>query len=250
MERKSSFSSSVFELGMERIFGMKIGGSDYYFVLKVSEISENQIFLYNESANENESIVSEKDEFRELLKLGGGSRIEGFSNLSGTKSTNVILIHDFLGIIKEKDYKDDKSLKEVIFSTSNHLKAIHGFCGCTSLCRIEIPSSVEKIAVFAFHGCTSLREVAFSSDSHWKKFAGFHNCTSLYQIEIPSSVEKHEIFDFKAFLSLRVVFIHAGCRVKINQQFRLITPFLVCSDEDVRNSRRLVHLGVRICRNA
>jgi hypothetical protein len=35
------------------------------------------------------------------------------------------------------------SLNEIIFSSGSHLREISGFQSCTSLCRIEIPSSVE-----------------------------------------------------------------------------------------------------------
>jgi hypothetical protein len=61
VERKRYFCSSAFEIGM------KIGGSDRYFALRMNEISESQIFLYSE--NENESIVSERDEVRELFEI-------------------------------------------------------------------------------------------------------------------------------------------------------------------------------------
>jgi hypothetical protein len=130
-ERKISFCSSVFEIEKERIFVMKIGRSDSYFVLKVSEIIENEFFLSsesengnenesesgsdneNENENEKESIVSEKDEIRELLNLSGGSRIEDFSNFSERKLTNVIRIEDSVEMIEPKDFKDNESLKEI-----------------------------------------------------------------------------------------------------------------------------------------
>jgi hypothetical protein len=82
---------------------MTIVGSDYYFVLKVSEFSENEMFLYseNESQSENESenerIASEKDEIRELLKLSGGSKVEGFSRRNVPK---IIRIEDSVEIIR------------------------------------------------------------------------------------------------------------------------------------------------------
>jgi hypothetical protein len=102
VERKRYFCSSVIEIGME------IGGSDYYFVLKVSEMSESQIFLYSE--NQNENIVTGKDEIGQLLKLNGGSRIEGCSSFSRTKSTPVIRIEDSVEIVGEEDFHGYESL--------------------------------------------------------------------------------------------------------------------------------------------
>jgi hypothetical protein len=102
---------------MEMIFGMRNGGSDYYFVLKVNEDSESQMFLYTSSGNENanESNVNEKDEIGQVLKLSGGSKIEGCSSFSGSKSTSVIRIEDSVEIVGAEDFHGYESLKEVIF---------------------------------------------------------------------------------------------------------------------------------------
>jgi hypothetical protein len=51
------------------------------------------------------------------------------------------------------------SLNEVIFSIDGHLRDMFGFAECASLCRIEIPSSVEVIELSGFKSCTSLNEV-------------------------------------------------------------------------------------------
>jgi hypothetical protein len=59
------------------------------------------------------------------------------------------------------------------------VKRIDGFEECRSLCRIEIPSSLEIIGELGFCECTSLTEIIFSSDSQVKKIYGFRNCTSL-----------------------------------------------------------------------
>jgi hypothetical protein len=76
----------------------------------------------------------------------------------------------------------------LFFSSDSQLKSISGFEGCTSLCRIEIPSLVEIIGFDGFRRCTSLNEIIFSSDSQIKDIQGFGGCTSLCRIEIPSSV--------------------------------------------------------------
>jgi hypothetical protein len=116
-EMKRCFCSSVFEIEIDIIFVFEIEGCDCYFDLRASEVAESQMFLYheskidiesendkeneNENEKERESIGSEKEEIGELLKLSGGSRIEGFSNFSGRKSTDVIRIEDSLEIVRE-----------------------------------------------------------------------------------------------------------------------------------------------------
>jgi hypothetical protein len=133
------------------------------------------------------------------------------------------------------------SLNEIVFSSTSHLKEISGFDGCTSLPRIEIPSSVEIVSESGFKGCILLREITFASNSHLRQISGFDGCTSLPQIEIPSSVE--DVDGFRMCNSLRVVILHAGCRVRRNEGFRLAHPFLVHDDEAVKSCRRLFHLG-------
>jgi hypothetical protein len=97
------------------------------------------------------------------------------------------------------------SLNEVVFSSDSHLKGIDGFGKCTSLCRIEIPSSIDKICISGFLGCTSLNELIFLSDNHLKQIDGFYECTSLCRIEIPSSVEKIENNGFFECTSMKEV---------------------------------------------
>jgi hypothetical protein len=70
---------------------------------------------------------------------------ESCSSFSVIISTNFIEIDDPVEIIERGNFNLDQLLKEVIFSSSNHLRDISGFQLCISLCRIKIPSSVEPI---------------------------------------------------------------------------------------------------------
>jgi hypothetical protein len=92
--------------------------SEYDFVLKQTESSESQVFLDddnddsndncnynsndndNDSQHENESIVSENDELRCLLKLRDQSTIMDCSTSSGKKSTHFIEIDDSVDILE------------------------------------------------------------------------------------------------------------------------------------------------------
>jgi hypothetical protein len=99
-------------------------------------------------------------------------------------------------------------LNEIVFSSDSHLKNISGFGECTSLCRIEIPSSVEAIWDKGFSGCISLNEIVFSSDSRLRILCGFHECTSLCRIENPSSVERLTCSSFPGCASSMTLFCH------------------------------------------
>jgi hypothetical protein len=146
-------------------------------------------------------------------------------------------------VIKLAGFFKCTSLSEVIFSSESHLREIGGFGECTSLCRIEIPSSVEVIQLSGFWNCTSLYEVSFSTDSHLREIHGFMSCTSLCRIEIPSSVEVIGENGFVECRSLHVVTIRSGSRMRASKGLRNIRSFIIY-ESDLRDNRRLVHLGV------
>jgi aminoglycoside N3'-acetyltransferase len=176
--------------------------------------------------------------------MSGGSSFEGKSSFMQKQSTTSIKIKGSVRIIKLNDFLGCNSFTEVLFSSESQLRVIDGFQKCTSLHRIEIPSSVEKIGKHGFFGCTSLTEIIFLSESHLREIDGFQKCTSLHRIEIPSAIEK--IADSAFFLcqSLRVVVIHTRCEMRNNRTLQGLRPFLVYEDDDVKYSRRMLHLGV------
>jgi hypothetical protein len=59
-----------------------------------------------------------------------------------------------------------------MFSSDIHLREISGFGNCTSLCRIEIPSSVEVIRKYGFTSCQLLRVVIFQAGCRIRKNGG------------------------------------------------------------------------------
>jgi hypothetical protein len=50
---------------------------------------------------------------------------------------------------------------------------IGGFAHCTSLCQIEIPSSLEIIFPYGFHSGSSLSEVIFPWIVIWRRLVDF-----------------------------------------------------------------------------
>jgi hypothetical protein len=87
-------------------------------------------------------------------------------------------------------------LTTVIFGSNSQRREINGFRKCTSLCWIEIPSSVRQISDIAFSTCRSFNEVIFASDCHLEELDGFQICLSLSAIQIPSFVEQISEADF------------------------------------------------------
>jgi hypothetical protein len=103
------------EIEMDIVFGERMRRSEW----NETEVLKNEMFWYgdndsqndneNDNENENESAVSEMYEIREILELSGGSKIEGFSSFSGTKSTEVLDLAIQLKLFKRK-----------IFTATNH----------------------------------------------------------------------------------------------------------------------------------
>jgi hypothetical protein len=180
---------------------------------------------------------SEMEVIREVLKLSGGSRNEKYSFLR---------INDFVQSIEFDDFINDDSFTEVVFSPPSQLRLIGGFQKCTSLRRIEIPSSVEIIERSGFLRCTSLTEIICSSNSRLRVIYGFQECTSFRQIEIPSSVEVIGTKGFCHCTSIRVVIIHSGCRMRRNEGLQQLHPVIVYENEveDMKSYRRHIHLGI------
>jgi hypothetical protein len=165
---------------MNMNMNMKEGTTDQFFV-----DDENQLNCY-----------------RQVLRMSGGSSLEGGSTFLQKKSNTSIEIDPTVRIIDIKEFSGYESLTEVIFSSESDLQEIRGFQQCTSLHRIEIPSSVKAIKFHGFFGCTSLTDIIFSSESHLREIDGFHHCTSLRRIEIPSSVEVIGLHGFYGCTSL------------------------------------------------
>jgi hypothetical protein len=81
------------------------------------------------------------------------------------------------------------------------------FSGCSSLSRICIPRSVERLCYRCFYRCDSLWTVTFESGSRLssiEEFA-FKQCTSLSSICIPSSVRNLSELCFAECISLATI---------------------------------------------
>lgn len=91
--------------------------------------------------------------------------------------------------------------------------ASQGFSG-TSLKKITIPASVEKIGTAAFAYNNSLEEVVFDGNSSLDEIGWgiFAYCTSLESIKIPEAVETIDGMAFAFCSSLKNVYLPAGLK--------------------------------------
>jgi hypothetical protein len=91
--------------------------------------------------------------FREILKLSGGSLRESNFSVRDLKSNGCFEIDSSVEKFEMNDFFHWGSLKAAIFRSDSHLRKIDGFEQCPSLCRTEIPSSVEVIELHGFFEC-------------------------------------------------------------------------------------------------
>ncbi len=93
----------------------------------------------------------------------------------------------------------------------NGVKSIdHAFTG-SSITKITIPGSVEKIDGSAFSNCKSLKEVVIQDGVKEIGITAFSVCTQLESIEIPGSVElieQHAFYDISG--ALKDVYYHGS----------------------------------------
>jgi hypothetical protein len=188
------FVSSIYDGYVRTRIGIGIGigiglGRRWPRDFEKKEEMEERSLLCLFSGHANRDFVYNVARFREVLRLGGGSRFGSRSGDLGRDLTRLIEIDESHERIAKGDFEGYSSLSAVVFRGQIRLKSISGFSGCSSLPRIDIPSSVEVIGNDGFSRCRSLTEIVFCSDSHLTSISGFCGCLSLPRIEIPSSVE-------------------------------------------------------------
>jgi hypothetical protein len=177
---------------------------------KEQEETETSFFL----ENENTGPGNEVNQFRQLLRMSGGSNSGSDSNFSTPMSVDSKQIKINYQEMEKNDFKKLKSLSVICFSSDSDVKIIDGFVQFKSLCEIEIPSSVETIEENGFTGCILLTNIIFLWDSQIKVIRGFKGCTSLSRIEFPSSLEVIDKFSFERCTSLNEIIFSSDSHVK------------------------------------
>ena len=93
-------------------------------------------------------------------------------------------------------FNNNKTLRSVI--VPNGVVSLEGysdvygawgtFSGCTSLSKVTLPVSLQKIGVKAFYGCSSLSTITIPEKVTYIGNSAFYNCTSLANVTIPQNV--------------------------------------------------------------
>ena len=95
-------------------------------------------------------------------------------------------------------FKECSSLKAIKLYNINKLES-STFYGCTSLDSVVLPSSIEKIGVFAFYNCNALKEIALPDNLTNIDYCAFAHCTSLSAIyassPIPAAFDDTDAFN-------------------------------------------------------
>jgi len=119
---------------------------------------------------------------------------------------------------KYDDYDDERvshsNLKEVVFHTRGLIRIEKGlFCGCKSLERIKLPSTILTIEKRAFYECFRLREFVLN-EGVWGKIGdeAFYACESLKSLTLPSSIQEIGYEVFAWCTNLREVILNEGMK--------------------------------------
>jgi hypothetical protein len=110
--------------------------------------------------------------------------------------THVKVVDPSVKVIGRGAFADCSQLRNV--ELCEGLRRIDGvaFWGCTSLRRINIPSTIKVIVMDAFYGCHQLRHIEFREGLKRIGDRAFAECISLEQITIPSTVKEIRVGAF------------------------------------------------------
>ena len=117
----------------------------------------------------------------------------------------------------------DSNLKEVVFHTGGLRSIEKGlFCGCKSLERIKLPSTIRTIEESAFYECLRLREVMLNEGLWRINCQAFFRCLSLESITLTSASTSFfmiESCSFRYCTDLREVILTEGMKKISNEPF-------------------------------
>merc|ERR1712183_702806 len=106
-----------------------------------------------------------------ILEIGGGAFQRCFSLKTVTIPSTVKIISDFAFFsAQQRNGEFDgcgRQLSEVKINEGVEVIGRQAFRGCSSLVRINIPSSIKRIMYCAFEGCDRLVEVDLSDSGDW-----------------------------------------------------------------------------------
>ena len=113
---------------------------------------------------------------------------------------------DGIPIVGVDGFSYQERLLGIQFYEGSKVKYIGSFQGCPGIEFIaNMPATVEKIADYAFNGCTRLREVTLNDGLKYIGISCFEGCTSLTSIKLPKSLKVLRENAFRVCTALQTV---------------------------------------------
>ena len=152
-------------------------------------------------------LLTQRNNLKKLYLSDNLKRI-GYYFAAKCKNLEYVYIGENIKEIGEEAFVDNLKLKKVKIN-SDKLKLIdkQAFSACTSLKKINLPSSVKNIETSAFWGCKSLNSIKLPKNLKKIGEAAFTNCKSIKSITIPKGIKKIEKTTFAGCSSLKKVTI-------------------------------------------
>ncbi len=98
-----------------------------------------------------------------------------------------------------------RSLKEIVLPSTLERIGVRAFAGCSKLWSIELPESLTTIRENAFWGCDSLLNVTFVEGLTSIGINAFYHCDSLNEVILPASLESLPASCFAGCIALKTV---------------------------------------------
>lgn len=120
-----------------------------------------------------------------------------------------LIIPDGVTSIKDLAFYNFKSIKTVTFSPSVKHIGTMAF-DHSSLEKVVIPSTIERIGTRAFSGCFNLNDLTIEDGISEIGIAAFSDCLDLPKVTIPASVKRINNFAFRCCKNLKDVTLAEG----------------------------------------
>ena len=152
------------------------------------------------SAQEHEPYLFEETEGGYIMKPRPYETYEGGLYVPAVRES------DGKPIVGVDEFSYQTRLLGIIFAEGSQVKYIGSFEGCTGIEFIDnMPATVEKIADYAFNGCTMLREVTLNEGLKYIGISCFEGCESLESIKLPKSLKVLRENAFRVCTALQTV---------------------------------------------
>ena len=174
----------------------------------------NRVIIYLGSANAkiiNRDSSIEKEAFKGIkglktLHIGSEVHLDDgcFAECSGLKE---LTIDSSWGrSMPKKSFYGCTNLEKVTLNDVRFIN-VDVFRDCTSLKKVILPNTLEKIRAYAFAGCESLKEIVIPNSVKVIESGAFLNCSKLERVILPKGLKKIESLTFKGCTKLKEIVI-------------------------------------------